>query len=163
MMAMAVIICDDLLRQIFKTFETDPRKSVALASTCTRMRALEAKMRHPFCLQVTAPSEEHSLPSFKFKLDRNAHKFHAVEVRCKTASLDTLGALHDATKDFVNLRLCILDDDGEGTDIRGDDLMSHVFRDIYEHLSEKGSKMARLLQKLNEAVRYDEKNVIKEL
>jgi hypothetical protein len=41
--------------------------------------------------------------------------------------------------------------------------MSHVFRDIYEHLSEKGSKMATLLQKLNEAVRCDEKNVIKEL
>jgi hypothetical protein len=153
------LLSDDSIRQIFNFFETNPRKSVALASTCTRMRALAAKMRYPFCLQVTAPSGKHLLPSFKFYLDRNAHKFHAVEVRCKTKSLGTLRALHKATKDLVNARLCVSDDDGD-TDItgRGDDLMSHLFQDIYEHLSKKGSKMVELLQELNWAVR-DEDNV----
>jgi hypothetical protein len=153
------LLSDDSIWHIFKCFETNPRKSVALASTCTRMRALEAKMWYPFCLQVAAPSGEHLLPSFKSNIDRSAHKFHAVEVRCKTKSLGMLRALHKATKDLVNVRLCILDDDGHA-DIRGDDLMSHLFQDIYEHLSQKGSQMVRLLIELNEAVRSDEKVAI---
>ena len=141
-------------------------KSVVLASTCTRMRALEAKMRYPFCLQVTAPSEEHLLPSFKVSLERNAHKFDAVKVLCKTASLSTLRALHKATNGLANLRLSFLDDDGY-TDIGGDDLMSHVLSDIYKHLSElndaNGSKMEKLLQELGDAVRNDENIAIRAL
>ena len=100
-------LSDDAIWQIFKCFETNPRKSVALASTCTRMRALVAEMRYPFCLLLTAPSEGHLLPSFKFTLAHHAHKFHAVEVRCRTTSLGTLRTLQQATKDLVNVRLCI--------------------------------------------------------
>lgn len=155
-------LSDDAIWQIFQCFETNPRKSVALASTRTRMRALEAKMRYPFCLQVTAPSEEHLLPSFKFNLDRNAHKFQAVEVRCKTTSLGTLLALHKATKDLVNVCLCILDDDGD-SHVRGDDLMSPLFQDIYEHFFKNGSKMVELLQELNWALRDEDNVAIKAL
>ena len=150
-------LSDDAILQIFKCFETNPMNSVSLASTCTRMRALEAQMRYPFSLQVTAPSEERLLPSFKFNLDRNAHKFHAVEVRCTSPGLGTLLALHKATKHLVNVRLCILDGDEGYTHVRGDVLMSHLFQDIYEHLCKNGSKMVELLQELNWAVR-DEDN-----
>ena len=87
-------LSDDSMRQIFKKMETDPRKSVALASTCSRMRALGAEMRFPLCLLLTAPSEEHLLPSFKFNVEYKARIFHAVEVHCKTTSLGSILALH---------------------------------------------------------------------
>jgi hypothetical protein len=58
------------------------------------------------------------------------------------------------------VRLFILDDDGD-TDVRCDDLMSHLFQDIYEQLSRTGSDTVRLLKELNDAMRCDEKVVIR--
>jgi hypothetical protein len=152
-------LSDDSMRQIFKKMETDPRKSVALASTCSRMRALGAEMRFPICLLLTAPSEEHLLPSFKFNVEYKARIFYAVEVHCKTTSLGAIRALHKATKDLANVRLKILDDDGD-TDVTCDDLMSHLFQGIYDHLFLTGSDTVRLLNELNDAIGCEDKVAI---